>query len=240
MPEVINPGAVQTARDIMIQNPSVTRQEYGRLMAEAGITTSTVSVQWAKLAHLRDPEWVAPEKLELQPRSDRPVLKVSKSTTAIVKHPMPRNLSRSKAWMEFEPEFLSVGLRPQDERAEGRDLFVHDGCDIEYCRFTIYAPQCPGVYVMVVDGVESYVGKADDLRRRMRDYGNVSPRHTSYRLIDGRKSSGQRQKCRLNGLLHDAHIQGRRISIRLIETADVVAMERTLIAIYQPEWNIQK
>ena len=77
-----------------------------------------------------------------------------------------------------------------------------------FCRFiTVGLPPGPGVYALTVDGVPTYVGKADNLARRWgpQGYGAISPAN----CYDG----GQPTNCRINHQIFNAARAGWRIEV---------------------------
>ena len=95
-------------------------------------------------------------------------------------------------------------------------------------------PADQGVYAVVADnGQVFYIGQsADTIRKRWQmGYATIQPRN----CFEG----GQSTNCRVNNLIYRAIKEGRHLELYLILTPEFDAIEKELIAQYQPPWNIQ-
>ena len=95
-------------------------------------------------------------------------------------------------------------------------------------------PAEQGVYAVVAsDGQVLYIGQtADTIRNRWQmGYATIQPRN----CFEG----GQSTNCRVNNLIYRAINEGRHLELYIIVTPEFDAIERELIARFQPPWNIQ-
>ena len=93
-------------------------------------------------------------------------------------------------------------------------------------------PAAQGVYAVVADSRDVlYVGQsADTIRTRWKmGYASIQPRN----CFEG----GQPTNCRVNNLIYQALMDGRRLELYVITTDDFDAIERDLILRLQPNWN---
>ena len=108
-----------------------------------------------------------------------------------------------------------------------------------FCKFKIEDNvylKCKGIYVFFVDGQIKYVGRclSSFARRINGGYGNISPRNCY--------KGGQRTNCHVNKLVNDAIINNKAVKIGLLPLTDenmIKDLEKILIKIINPEWNIQ-
>ena len=95
-------------------------------------------------------------------------------------------------------------------------------------------PDDQGVYAVVAaDGQVLYVGQtADSIRNRWHmGYASIQPRNCF--------AGGQSTDCRINNLIYRATADGRYLNLYVYVSPEFDAIERELIAIYQPKWNVQ-
>lgn len=103
-----------------------------------------------------------------------------------------------------------------------------------FCHFMAAGlPRAPGVYVLTIDGVPTYVGKAANLAERWgpQGYGTISPANCF--------AGGQPTNCRINHEIYKAARSSRRIQVWPRQERDPGLMETRLIRAIQPPWNIR-
>lgn len=105
-----------------------------------------------------------------------------------------------------------------------------------FCRFRIPDElHQAGVYILTVDGVPYYVGECIHLSKRYNiGYGQISPRNCYV--------GGQVTNCRINHLICQSVLEGKRIDLWFYETADRFDVESYLIRTLgtQKHWNRKK
>lgn len=95
-------------------------------------------------------------------------------------------------------------------------------------------PMAQGVYAVVADGKEIlYIGQsADTIRNRWQmGYASIQPRNCF--------QNGQSTNCRLNNLIYSAILVHRKLELYVLATTDYERVEKNLIAMLQPAWNVQ-
>lgn len=103
-----------------------------------------------------------------------------------------------------------------------------------FCRFmTAGLPPASGVYVLTVDGLPTYIGKAANLAQRWgtQGFGTVSPANCF--------TGGQSTNCRINHEIFKAARSSRCIQVWARQERDPSHMETRLIRAIKPPWNIR-
>lgn len=101
-----------------------------------------------------------------------------------------------------------------------------------FCEFVVAGlPPASGVYAFFVGGVLRYVGRSQNLKKRFYDYGHISPK----KCYQG----GQATNILMNKHLREAFRANEEIEIFVHKTLDYIILERTMIAVLQPLWNVQ-
>jgi len=100
-----------------------------------------------------------------------------------------------------------------------------------YCKFKISnSRKSCGVYAITVDASPVYIGECINLSKRYNmGYGNISPRNC-FRW-------GQETNCRINNLIYDAALLGKRIELWFYPTLDYKMVEQNLRNFLKPDWN---
>jgi len=124
-----------------------------------------------------------------------------------------------------------IEFSPQKKYDNKKNLRLHKYGEGPFCKFNIEKKysQKIGVYVMLIDNNIHYVGECEDFRKRVYDYGNISPRN----CFDG----GRRTNCRVNSDILKMIKNGKEIELYFLETKDRFEIEYQLIKKFKPIWN---
>jgi hypothetical protein len=113
-----------------------------------------------------------------------------------------------------------------------RALKLLPGGDGPFCKFSISSQWQgrPGVYVFLVDGALVYVGECECLAKRVNQgYGCIAPRNCFL--------GGQSTNIRINRLIRDAILRGRRVELAFCCTESRKRVESEMINRLSPPWN---
>ena len=123
-----------------------------------------------------------------------------------------------------------VSYFPQSRFVNTGNLPLHRYGSGPFCKFVMVGvPSDSGVYAYFVEGQLKYVGETHFARQTLYAYRNISPRMCF--------KGGQERSCRINNLLHNAAVAGKRIELWFMPTPDHKAVEAELRRTLQPEWN---
>ena len=101
-----------------------------------------------------------------------------------------------------------------------------------FCRFSIQAPEVPGVYLWVVEGQIVYIGETVNLKQRFNvGYGNISPRNCYY--------GGQSTNCRMNKVVLDLHRSGKNVALYFYQTRNYKQVELDLLKRFRTKYNVK-
>ena len=102
-----------------------------------------------------------------------------------------------------------------------------------FCRFSIPRKyNLEGVYVFFINNEIKHIGQTVNLSKRINQgYGKISPRNCFVR--------GQSTNCRINTLILNEFKLGNEVLIKFYQTQNHVELERQLITMYRPVWNIK-
>ena len=123
---------------------------------------------------------------------------------------------------------------PQDRYANLRNLPLNAHGDGPFCKFKISKSyNQSGIYVLTLNGDPKYVGKCDNLAQRwgLQGYGTISPKNCFM--------GGQSTNCKINNMVLRQSKRGGRMELLFHATMDPGPVERTIILILKPEWNLQ-
>ena len=122
---------------------------------------------------------------------------------------------------------------PQDRYHKADRYGLHQYGAGKFCKFTLRGlPTTSGVYVLCVNQIPQYVGRAVHLQKRFSaGYGNISPKN----CYEG----GQPTNCRINQLILRSALAGHPIELFVLACDDFVALEKMLILHLKPDWNRQ-
>lgn len=103
--------------------------------------------------------------------------------------------------------------------------------DAKFCRFRLNnAPECPGVYVWLVDEKPIYIGETRNLKKRFNSgYGNISPRNCY--------KGGQKTNVKMNKVVLGYAMSGKSVELYFFKTDDYKKKELELIESYHPLYN---
>jgi len=124
---------------------------------------------------------------------------------------------------------------PQSRYVNRQQLPLHTYGAGSFCQFSIIPGWRgkAGVYIFLIDGTPTYIGKCDNLETRINQgYGSIQPRNC-YR-------KGQETNCRINNLVLNAVKRGMKLDLLFHETARRDELEALLIEELSPEWNRQQ
>lgn len=122
--------------------------------------------------------------------------------------------------------------RPQKRYVRAGATPLHRYGDGEFCEFCLPdAPPEAGVYTLCVAKEIIYVGEARSLRKRLYDYGHISPRNCFQR--------GRQTNCRINKLVLEAVRNGHDVDVWFHACDDHKQFEPSLLAAIHPSWNRQ-
>jgi len=113
--------------------------------------------------------------------------------------------------------------------------FLNDCGDLEYCRFYIDSREWgtkKGIYVFTYDDEKKYVGRClNSFEKRFNSgYGCISPKNCF--------KDGQKTNCHLNNLVLTNKDGLRLFVYEMTDTEEIKLLERNLIRVLNPEWNI--
>lgn len=101
-----------------------------------------------------------------------------------------------------------------------------------FCRFSIQAPQAPGVYLWVAEGQLLYIGETVNLRRRFNTgYGTISPRNCY--------AGGQSTNCKMNQVVLDYYNRGTPIQLYFFPTQRYKQVELDLLGKLNTPYNVK-
>ncbi len=122
---------------------------------------------------------------------------------------------------------------PQSSYKNFRRLKLHNCGSGPFCRFRIPSNlPLEGVYALLIGESVPYVGECIHLSKRFNmGYGQISPRNCFV--------GGQPTNCKINRHVLEAAECGKQLGLWFLETQNRKAVERELIGILNPPWNIQ-
>ncbi|MHB8355527.1 MAG: GIY-YIG nuclease family protein [Vulcanimicrobiaceae bacterium] len=127
---------------------------------------------------------------------------------------------------------ISDDLYPETRYAKKDEAALLPNGAGPYCTFAVSGlPTASGVYVFFVDGVPRYVGRAENLKGRLYQYGHISPRNC---YVGGRATN-----IGLNKHVRAALALRAEVEVFYHATPDFVTVERRMIEGLQPSWNVQ-
>lgn len=101
-----------------------------------------------------------------------------------------------------------------------------------FCRFSIQANNCPGVYLWVVNSQIIYIGETEGLQRRFNmGYGRISPRNCYV--------GGQSTNCKMNKAVLTLYEQGKIVSLFFYNTEDYKRVELDLLEKINTPYNMK-
>ena len=101
-----------------------------------------------------------------------------------------------------------------------------------FCRFSIQAPQAPGVYLWVAEGQLLYIGETVNLRQRFNTgYGAISPRNCY--------AGGQSTNCKMNQVVLDYYNRGTPIQLYFFPTQRYKQVELELLGKLNTPYNVK-
>ena len=121
---------------------------------------------------------------------------------------------------------------PRERYNNLRGLPLHKYGGLYYCKFRLATllNDC-GIYFIKVNNIIKYIGRCKKLRSRFNNgYGQISPRNCYI--------GGQETNCRINNLLLLAFNNNFEIELWFYQTNNYIMIEKELIAIHNPEWNL--
>ena len=111
---------------------------------------------------------------------------------------------------------------PQNDYLNTKNLPLSFHGEGAFCRFSIKAEDCPGVYMWVVDEQIIYIGETVGLRKRFNmGYGNISPRNCYV--------GGQSTNCKMNKVVLGLYEQGKIVKLYFYNTTDYKRVEIDLL-----------
>jgi len=125
-----------------------------------------------------------------------------------------------------------VKYYPQDRYDNNKNLKLSYDGNGAFCRFSIDADACPGVYIWLADNNIIYIGETDNLRRRFNmGYGCISPRKCFV--------GGQSTNCKMNKVVLNLYEQGKKVSLFFYETKDFKQVENELLGKINTQYNMK-
>ena len=114
--------------------------------------------------------------------------------------------------------------------------FLNEHGDNVFCSFTVASSplsRSKGIYCFTVSKTIKYLGRSHDRfqKRLNQGYGNISPKNC-YR-------DGQSTNCHVNALIAQCFSEVAFYVYPLHDDFKIDLVERLLIALHKPEWNIQ-
>ena len=101
-----------------------------------------------------------------------------------------------------------------------------------FCRFSINAENCSGVYLWVVEGEIIYIGETKNFQQRFNTgYGKISARNCYI--------GGQNTNCRMNKIVLEYYKKGKTIQIYFFKTEDYKQIELELLQCIKTKFNIK-
>lgn len=137
---------------------------------------------------------------------------------------------------ELNPERDNTGqikqFMPQSnyEHSSTSKLNIHGGGP--FCKFSISSKWAgySGVYALFSDEELLYIGECIDLYKRYyMGYGNISPRNCF--------QGGQSTNCKINAMVLDQYLNGKKVSLYFYETGEYKRVESTLLSKLNPQYN---
>lgn len=125
-----------------------------------------------------------------------------------------------------------VKFYPQDNYDNKNNLPLSAYGKGGFCRFSINAPKCAGVYIWVVEDKIIYIGETENLYQRFNvGYGNISPRNCYIK--------GQSTNCKMNKIVLELYEQGKMIDLYFYETKEYKAVELELLKRLNTLYNVK-
>lgn len=127
----------------------------------------------------------------------------------------------------------SKAYHPQLRYNNLKKLPLHLYGSGSFCRFQIPSNQnMPGIYAIVIDKMIVYLGKCDNLTQRFNyGYGVIHPRNCYI--------NGQVTNCRINKKIAEVFNSGSHVDLYFHQKDHPGPLEKKLIKIYAPKWNIK-
>lgn len=123
-----------------------------------------------------------------------------------------------------------IKFYPQNDYNNKNNLPLSYHGEGAFCRFSIKAEECPGVYLWVVDEQIIYIGETAGLRQRFNmGYGNISPRNCYV--------GGQSTNCKMNKVVLGMYEQGKIVSLYFYYTTDYKRVELDLLGNINTMYN---
>jgi len=115
-----------------------------------------------------------------------------------------------------------IKFYPQNDYHNMMNLPLSNHGEGAFCRFSIKAEDCPGVYLWVVDEQIIYIGETASLRQRFNmGYCNISPRNCYI--------GGQSTNCKMNKVVLNLYEQGKIVNLYFYNTTDYKRVELDLL-----------
>lgn len=136
----------------------------------------------------------------------------------------PEKTANDRVWAYMpQSRYAKAAVKPLNRHGGG-----------PFCRFMASGlPSASGVYALTINGVPTYVGKADNLAQRWgtQGYGAISPANCF--------AGGQPTNCRINHEILNAARARRRIEVWIREERQPNRLETRLLRALRPRWNKQ-
>ncbi|MDD2476893.1 MAG: GIY-YIG nuclease family protein [Dysgonamonadaceae bacterium] len=122
---------------------------------------------------------------------------------------------------------------PQNEYDNKKGLLLSHFGKGAFCRFSINAGDCPGVYLWVVDDSIIYIGETENLKKRFNmGYGRIAPRNCYI--------GGQSTNCKMNKVILNLYEQGKTVSLYFYNTTDYKRIELELLRKIDTKYNVKR
>lgn len=137
----------------------------------------------------------------------------------------------------IEPKTTELGgiwkESPQSRYKNKKELVLHEYGDREFCKFKLHnAKEISGVYAWILEGesMPIYIGETNNFKKRFNmGYGTISPRNCY--------KGGQKTNCKMNKVVLEKYIEGKRIQIYFYATNDYKKVELELLNTINTPYN---
>jgi hypothetical protein len=123
---------------------------------------------------------------------------------------------------------------PANRYRNNKKISLHRYGNGPFCKFIVpNNRKQSGIYAIYVSSKLKYVGECTNLSKRFNSgYGNISPRNCYI--------GGQSTNCRINKNILDSIKDNLKVELFFHESKQYKKLEKEIIKILNPEWNIRK